>query len=390
RWTKFLDLLLGDRILSVNGVSLERVTHEEAVSILKNITSEVELKVSQSTHNYSSFDLSNIPNASSANEELDNIEVKSLNSSDEHSTLDTEAHHNVERRSQGEQHPSPFAFPSEDEPVTMISKSIPPSLVNMTSSRSRNSEEVSLWKPSADLHEYSPSVEWELIGVPGEFHSVKYACCDQPFDDVTYNVQIKRRPLYYTMYLIIPCAMISILTLLVFLLPPDCNERMTVGMAILVTLSFFFIMVAENMPATSEAVPLVGMYYTVTMIEVSSAFFMTCWVLRFHHMNPTEGEVPKWVKVYLLGFGAKFFRFKFGNRTNSNEVQKENEKKQDDLSLTENNPPGRKGSVPQESYCGFMFTSTVRMVPVGDDIYHYIATQVLNDFFLLDPLFFKP
>jgi len=94
------------------------------------------------------------------------------------------------------------------------------------------------------------------------------------------------------------------------------------------------------MPATSEAVPLVGMYYTVTMIEVSSAFFMTCWVLRFHHMNPTEGEVPKWVKVYLLGFGAKVFRFNFGNRTNSNEVQ--NEKKQGDLSLTENNPPGRK------------------------------------------------
>ncbi|KAK2569377.1 Neuronal acetylcholine receptor subunit alpha-3 [Acropora cervicornis] len=199
---------------------------------------------------------------------------------------------------------------------------------------------LTLERPSADLHEYSPSVEWELIGVPGEFHSVKYACCDQPFDDVTYNVRIKRRPLYYTMYLIIPCAMISILTLLVFLLPPDCNERMTVGMAILVTLSFFFIMVAENMPATSEAVPLVGMYYTVTMIEVSSAFFMTCWVLRFHHMNPTEGEVPKWVKVYLLGFGAKLFRFNFGNRTNFNEVQ--NEKKQGDLSLTENNPPGRK------------------------------------------------
>ena len=67
--------------------------------------------------------------------------MKSLNSSDEHSTLDTEAHHNMERRGQGEQHPSPFAFPSEDEPVTMISKSIPPSLVNMTSLRSRNSEE---------------------------------------------------------------------------------------------------------------------------------------------------------------------------------------------------------------------------------------------------------
>lgn len=71
-------------------------------------------------------------------------------------------------------------------------------------------------------------------------------------------------------------------------------------MGILVGLSFFFLLVAENMPATSEAVPLVGMYYTVTMIEVSCAFFMTCWVLRFHHQNPTEGEVPKWVKVSTL------------------------------------------------------------------------------------------
>ncbi|KAL9955079.1 hypothetical protein ACROYT_G036354 [Oculina patagonica] len=171
---------------------------------------------------------------------------------------------------------------------------------------------LTLETSSADLSEYSPSVEWELLGVPGEFHSVHYTCCPYPYHDVTYSVRIKRRALYYAMYLIIPCAMISVLTLLVFLLPPDCNERMTVGMAILVGLSFFFLLVAENMPATSEAVPLVGMYYTVTMIEVSCAFFMTCWVLRFHHQNPTQGELPKWVKVYVLGYGAKLFRFKFG------------------------------------------------------------------------------
>ena len=72
------------------------------------------------------------------------------------------------------------------------------------------------------------------------------------------------------------------------------------GMAILVGLSFFFLLVAEYMPETSEAVPLIGMYYTVTMIQVSCAFFMTCCVLRFHHHNPTEGEVPEWAKVSVL------------------------------------------------------------------------------------------
>ena len=149
------------------------------------------------------------------------------------------------------------------------------------------------------------------------------------------------------------------------------------GMAILVGLSFFFLLVAENMPATSEAVPLVGMYYTVTMIEVSCAFFMTCWVLRFHHQNPTEGEVPKWVRVSswdkpcwkcfftwdgiwwkitaknwetkeiktawylfvnifywlssynpqvcLLGYGAKLFRFKFGSCSSQSDASQGND-----------------------------------------------------------------
>ena len=83
---------------------------------------------------------------------------------------------------------------------------------------------------SADLSEYSESAAWELLGVPGEFHSKRYNCCPNPYHDVTYSVRIKRRALYYAMYLIIPCALIAVLTLLVFLLPPDCNERMTVGM----------------------------------------------------------------------------------------------------------------------------------------------------------------
>ena len=53
-WFDF-SVYLGDRILAVNGQSLERVTHEHAVNILKNVTSPVELRVSQSAYNLSSF-----------------------------------------------------------------------------------------------------------------------------------------------------------------------------------------------------------------------------------------------------------------------------------------------------------------------------------------------
>ncbi|XP_032220715.2 neuronal acetylcholine receptor subunit alpha-10 isoform X2 [Nematostella vectensis] len=179
---------------------------------------------------------------------------------------------------------------------------------------------------SADLSEYSENVEWELVSAEAKFHSKLFVCCpDTPFEEVTYTIVVKRRSLYYIMYLIIPAVAIALLTLLVFLLPPECSERMTVGMAILVGLSFFFLLVAESMPVTTEAVPVIGRYYTITMIQVSCAFFMSCWVLRFHY---SKEDVPPWVKVYLLGYAARILRFKFAE---SNIVKDAKELKQDEV-----------------------------------------------------------
>ena len=65
-------------------------------------------------------------------------------------------------------------------------------------------------------------------------------------------------------------------------------------MCSLVGLSFFFLLVSENMPPSSN-VPQIGGYYSVTMIQMGFSFFMNVLVLRFHHM--TEKKVPVWVRV---------------------------------------------------------------------------------------------
>ena len=68
-------------------------------------------------------------------------------------------------------------------------------------------------------------------------------------------------------------------------------------MAILVALSFFFLLVSETMPASSEN-SIIGELYAVTMVEMTLSFFLNVIVLRFHHM--TEEEVPHWVKVRII------------------------------------------------------------------------------------------
>ena len=65
-------------------------------------------------------------------------------------------------------------------------------------------------------------------------------------------------------------------------------------MAVLVLLSFFFLVVIERLPVTSS-VSLVGSYYNSTLCQLTLAFFLNVIILRFYYM--TEDEVPEWVQV---------------------------------------------------------------------------------------------
>lgn len=66
-------------------------------------------------------------------------------------------------------------------------------------------------------------------GMPGEKNIKVYACCPAPYVDITFVVHIRRRTLFYTVNLIVPCVMISSMTLLGFTLPHECGEKLTLG-----------------------------------------------------------------------------------------------------------------------------------------------------------------
>ena len=52
-----------------------------------------------------------------------------------------------------------------------------------------------------------------------------YTCCEEPYLDITFNITMRRKTLFYTVNLIIPCMGISFLTVLVFYLPSDSGEK---------------------------------------------------------------------------------------------------------------------------------------------------------------------
>ncbi|NP_001297424.1 acetylcholine receptor subunit alpha-type acr-16-like precursor [Aplysia californica] len=152
-----------------------------------------------------------------------------------------------------------------------------------------------------DLSNYIVNGEWELIRVRFIRNVVRYSCCPEPFPDVTFYIKIRRRTLYYMYNVVFPCVMMSALTLLVFCLPPDSGEKIALGITVLLAFSVFMLAVAENLPETSEFVPLISIYLTIVMSLTSVSVIMTVFVLNLHHRGPQKQSVPDWLRRLFLG-----------------------------------------------------------------------------------------
>ena len=75
-------------------------------------------------------------------------------------------------------------------------------------------------------------LRYHLLQVPAQRNVKFYTCCDEPYLDITFNITMRRKTLFYTVNLIIPCMGISFLTILVFYLPSDSGEKVWVTFTI--------------------------------------------------------------------------------------------------------------------------------------------------------------
>ena len=84
--------------------------------------------------------------------------------------------------------------------------------------------------------------------------------------DITFYITIRRKTLFYTVNLILPTVLISFLCVLVFYLPAEAGEKVTLGISILLSLVVFLLLVSKILPPTSLVLPLIAKYLLFTFI----------------------------------------------------------------------------------------------------------------------------
>ncbi|XP_075882689.1 neuronal acetylcholine receptor subunit alpha-4b isoform X2 [Nelusetta ayraudi] len=153
---------------------------------------------------------------------------------------------------------------------------------------------------NVDQMDYWESGEWVIVNAVGKYNIKKYECCTEIYSDITYYFIIRRLPLFYTINLIIPCLLISCLTVLVFYLPSQCGEKITLCISVLLSLTVFLLLITEIIPSTSLVIPLIGEYLLFTMVFVTLSIVITVFVLNVHHRSPQTHGMPQWVRRVFL------------------------------------------------------------------------------------------
>merc|ERR1739844_861812 len=147
-----------------------------------------------------------------------------------------------------------------------------------------------------DLQEYYISTEWDVMLVPAIRNEKYYPCCEEPYPDIIFYLHLRRKSLFYTVNVIIPCVGISFLSVLVFYLPSDSGEKVSLSISILLSLTVFFLLLAEIIPPTSLVVPLLGKFVLFTMILDTFSICVTVVVLNVHFRTPQTHTMAPWVR----------------------------------------------------------------------------------------------
>lgn len=169
-----------------------------------------------------------------------------------------------------------------------------------------------------DMSDFYQSVEWDVLSIPAQKNIKYYDCCVEPYYDIYFNITIRRKTLFYTVNLIIPCVNISFLSVLVFYLPSDSGEKLTLGISILVALLVFYLLLIELIPPTSLVIPLLGKYLLFTLILVNLSILLTIFILNLHHRKPNTHKMPFWMKRLFIEILPKLLMIERPDMVNNN------------------------------------------------------------------------
>uniref|UniRef100_A0A1I8ADS6 Neur_chan_LBD domain-containing protein n=1 Tax=Steinernema glaseri TaxID=37863 RepID=A0A1I8ADS6_9BILA len=155
-----------------------------------------------------------------------------------------------------------------------------------------------------NLDYYIKNSEWTLTDYTFKMYERVYDCCPYAYPDITYFFVIRRSPSYYIFSLVIPSAFITVVTVIGFFTPHSSTgentEKVSLGVTALLSMAIIMMMVSDEVPATSEIIPLIGKYYIGLIFIIFLAAYTTTLTLAFQMRGNSGVRLNPRLKYFLF------------------------------------------------------------------------------------------
>ncbi|XP_045216592.2 acetylcholine receptor subunit beta-like 1 [Mercenaria mercenaria] len=152
-----------------------------------------------------------------------------------------------------------------------------------------------------DVSDYLENGAWDIVEGDAEITKTSTGRTNEYKAMVIFRLRLRRKTLFYTVNLIIPCVLISFVTLSVFILPADAGEKITLCISILLALVVFLLLISKILPP-SLTIPLISQYLLFTFIMNILAIVSTVIVINRNYRTPRTHQMPYWIRLVFLNF----------------------------------------------------------------------------------------
>ena len=121
---------------------------------------------------------------------------------------------------------------------------------------------------------FEESNEWKIINTTVE--SIQLSLPGFISSRVQFSFTLKRESSYFVITTILPIIMLSVVGLMVFPLPPDSGEKISLTVACMMSFFITQLSISQNMPTSWTSVPIISEYWrALNMFKVTSFLVST-------------------------------------------------------------------------------------------------------------------
>uniref|UniRef100_A0A1I8H7M4 Neur_chan_LBD domain-containing protein n=1 Tax=Macrostomum lignano TaxID=282301 RepID=A0A1I8H7M4_9PLAT len=110
-------------------------------------------------------------------------------------------------------------------------------------------------------------------------------------DAVILALKFQRRSAFYVTNLLFPSILLLAISALAFRMPPDCGERVSFSITIVLSMCVFLQLAGNYTPTQSESVPLITWYFSIAVVMTILNVLCNAFVLRCHSKQHNSAHV---------------------------------------------------------------------------------------------------